>query len=208
MVCSSRMDNGLLPNSRLTRTDSMPDARSARKGGAFVIVDSEKILLSRAITQHLTDGQVLRNRLNWMVHDFTDRGIGTCPLVSYDHKHFYIIYSALDNNLKLYASHDPGQTWTGPTTIVAGNTPESNIAGSLSYEGGALTSPGTNVAIDGHGRLHVLYIDSNKQVPMYTSSHDHGAAKQIWAGDMMMVALFGAAHPAEKFFCPIRAGTD
>src|SRR3984893_18557033 len=113
--------------------------------------------------------------LNWTVHDFTDSGLGTAPLVSYDHRHFYIIYAALDNNLKLYASHDQGQTWTGPTTIVAGNTPESNIAGPLSYEGGALTSPGTNVAIDGHGRLHVLYIDSNKQVPMYTSSHDHGA---------------------------------
>jgi len=38
-----------------------------------------------------------------------------------------------------------------------------------------LTSPGTNVAIDGRGRLHVLYIDSNKRVPMYTSSSDHGA---------------------------------
>ena len=113
--------------------------------------------------------------MNWTVHDFTDLGIGTAPLVSYDHKHFYIIYSALDNNLKLYASHDQGQTWTGPTTIVAGNAPESNIAGPLSYEGGALTSPGTNVAIDGHGRLHVLYIDSTKQVPMYTSSRNHGA---------------------------------
>jgi hypothetical protein len=52
---------------------------------------------------------------------------------------------------------------------------ESTIAGPLSYEGGALTSPGTNVAIDRHGRIHVLYIDSNKRVPMYTSSHDHGA---------------------------------
>ncbi len=63
----------------------------------------------------------------------------------------------------------------GPTTIVAGNAPQSVIAGPLSYEGGALTCPGTNVAIDGHGRLHVLYIDSNKQLPMYTKSHDHGA---------------------------------
>jgi hypothetical protein len=112
---------------------------------------------------------------NWTVHDFTDLGIGTAPLVSYDHKHFYIIYAALDNNLKLYASHDQGQTWSGPTTIVAGNAPESTIAGPLSYEGGALTSPGTNVAIDGRGRIHVLYIDSNTLVPMYTSSHDHGA---------------------------------
>jgi hypothetical protein len=113
--------------------------------------------------------------VNWTVHDFTDSGIGTAPLVSYNHKHFYIIYGALDNNLKMYASSDQGQTWTGPTTIVAGNAPFSNIPGPLSYEGGALTSPGTNVAIDGRGRLHVLYIDSNKQVPMYTSSHDHGA---------------------------------
>ena len=111
----------------------------------------------------------------WTVHDFTDSGIGTAPLVSYDHKHFYIIYAALDNNLKLYASHDQGNTWTGPTTIVAGNAPESTIAGPLSYEGGALTSPGTNVAIDGRGHLHVLYIDSNKYVPMYTMSRDHGA---------------------------------
>src|SRR5258708_4654311 len=77
--------------------------------------------------------------LNWTVHDFTDRGIGTAPLVSYDHKHFYIIYAALDNNLIIYASHDQGQTWTGPTTIVAGNAPESTIAGPLSYEGGAAT---------------------------------------------------------------------
>jgi hypothetical protein len=113
--------------------------------------------------------------LNWTVHDFTDSGLGTAPLVSYDHRHFYIIYAALDNNLKMYASHDQGQTWTGPTTIVAGNAFESTIAGPLSYEGGALTSPGTNVAIDRHGRIHVLYIDSNRRVPMYTSSHDHGA---------------------------------
>ena len=111
----------------------------------------------------------------WTVHDFTDSGIGTAPLVSYDHKRFYIIYGALDNNLKMYASADQGQTWTGPTTIVAGNAPFSTIAGPLSYEGGALTSPGTNVAIDGRGHLHVLYIDSNKQVPMYTRSRDHGA---------------------------------
>ena len=111
----------------------------------------------------------------WTVHDFTDSGIGTAPLVSYDHKRFYIIYGALDNNLKIYASADQGQTWTGPTTIVAGNAPFSTIAGPLSYEGGALTSPGTNVAIDGRGHLHVLYIDSNKQVPMYTKSRDHGA---------------------------------
>jgi hypothetical protein len=113
--------------------------------------------------------------LSWTVHDFTDTGLGTAPLVSYDHRHFYIIYSALDSNLKIFASHDQGTTWTGPTTIVAGNAHESTIAGPLSYEGGALTSPGTNVAIDGHGRLHVLYIDSNKRVPMYTSSRDHGA---------------------------------
>jgi hypothetical protein len=50
--------------------------------------------------------------------------------------------------------------------IVAGNAPFSTIAGPLSYEGGALTSPGTNVAIDGSGTLHVLYIDSTNRVPM------------------------------------------
>lgn len=111
---------------------------------------------------------------NWTVHDFTDSGIGTAPLISYDHQSFYIIYGALDNNLKLYASHDQGQTWTGPTTIVSGNAPESTIAGPLVYEGSALTSPGTNVAIDGSGRLHVLYIDSTKRMPMYTSSGDRG----------------------------------
>jgi hypothetical protein len=111
----------------------------------------------------------------WTVHDFTDQGLGTAPLVSFDHQHFYIVYGALDNNIKIYASHDRGTTWTGPTIVVAGNAPESNIAGPLSYEGGALTCPGTNVAIDGSGRLHVLYIDSNKQIPMYTSSSDHGA---------------------------------
>lgn len=113
--------------------------------------------------------------LNWTVHDFTDSGLGTAPLISYDHRRFYIIYAALDNNLKMYSSSDQGQTWTGPTTIVAGNVFSSTIAGPLSYEGGALTSPGTNVAIDGRGRLHVLYIDSNKLVPMYIMSHDHGA---------------------------------
>jgi len=46
----------------------------------------------------------------WTVHDFTDLGIGTAPLVSYDHQQFYIIYGALDQNLKIYASHDQGQT--------------------------------------------------------------------------------------------------
>lgn len=111
----------------------------------------------------------------WTVHDFTDSGLGTGPLVSYDHKDFYIIYSAMDGNLKMYASHDKGATWTGPTVIVAGNAFESTIAGPLSYEGGALTSPGTNVAIDGKGRLHVLYLASNTQLPMYTMSKDHGA---------------------------------
>lgn len=30
------------------------------------------------------------------------------------------------------------------------------------------------MAIDGSGKLHVLYIDSTKQVPMYTSSGDKG----------------------------------
>jgi hypothetical protein len=113
--------------------------------------------------------------VTWTVHDFADLGIGTGPLVSYDHKHFYVIYAALDGNLKLYASRDQGTTWTGPTVIVAGNQPQSAIAGPLSYEGGALTSPGTNVAIDGSGRIHILYIDSSKQLPMYTSSSDHGA---------------------------------
>jgi hypothetical protein len=113
--------------------------------------------------------------VTWTVHDFTDNGIGTAPLVSYDEQHFYIIYAALDNNIKLFASHDRGATWSGPTTIVAGNMPESVIAGPLSYEGGALTSPGTNVAIDRKGHLHLLYIDSAKSVPMYTTSRDQGA---------------------------------
>jgi len=99
--------------------------------------------------------------LNWTVHDFTDSGLGTAPLVSYDHRHFYIIYAALDNNLKMYASHDQGQTWTGPTTIVAGTRlKKARLLAHFRMKGGALTSPGTNVAIDRHGRIHVLYIDS------------------------------------------------
>ncbi len=117
--------------------------------------------------------------VNWTVHDFTDSGIGTAPLISYDQQSFYIIYGALDNNLKLYASHDQGQTWTGPTTIVAGNAPISTIAGPLSYQREALTSPGTNAAIDFSGRLHVLYIDSTQQVPMYTSSSDRGVTWSV-----------------------------
>jgi hypothetical protein len=112
---------------------------------------------------------------NWTVHDFTDSGIGTAPLVSYDHHRFYIIYGALDNNLKIYASSDQGANWTGPQIVVPGNAPESPIAGPLSYEGGALTCPGTNVAIDGSGTIHVLYIDSTRQAPMYTFSKDHGS---------------------------------
>ena len=115
----------------------------------------------------------------WTVHDFTDSGIGTAPLVSYDEQSFYIIYAALDNNLKLYTSQDQGQTWTGPTIVVAGNAPFSTIAGPLSYEGGALTSPGTNAAIDRSGTLHVLYIDSTNQVPMYTSSSDSGSTWSV-----------------------------
>ena len=111
----------------------------------------------------------------WTVHDFTDSGLGTGPLVSYDEQYFYIIYGALDNNLKIYVSADKGNTWTGPSIIVAGNAWNSSIAGPLSYQGDALTSPGTNVAIDGSGTLHVLYIDSTKRLPMYTSSSDHGA---------------------------------
>lgn len=112
---------------------------------------------------------------NWTVHDFTDRGLGTAPLVSYDQRYFYILYGALDNNLKIYVSPDQGSSWTGPQIVVKGNAPQSAIAGPLSYEGGALTCPGTNVAIDGSGTIHVLYIDSNKQVPMYTSSSDRGS---------------------------------
>lgn len=111
----------------------------------------------------------------WTVHDFTDSGLGTAPLISYDHKDFYIIYAAMDGNLKMYKSHDKGATWTGPTVIVAGNAWSCPIAGPLSYEGFALTSPGTNVAIDGKGHLHVLYIDSNTRLPMYTMSKNHGA---------------------------------
>jgi hypothetical protein len=111
----------------------------------------------------------------WTVHDFTDSGIGTAPLVSYDEQSFYVIYGALDNNIKMYASLDQGATWTGPTVIVAGNAPQSTIGGPLSYEGGALTCPGTNVGIDASGTIHVLYIDSTNLVPMYTGSSDQGA---------------------------------
>ncbi|HKW70519.1 MAG TPA: sialidase family protein [Candidatus Dormibacteraeota bacterium] len=110
----------------------------------------------------------------WTVHDFTDSGLGTGPLVSYDHKDLYIIYAAMDNNLKMYRSPDKGATWSGPTVIVAGNMWSSTIVGPLSYEGFALTSPGTNVAIDGKGHLHVLYIDSSTKLPMYTMSKNHG----------------------------------
>ncbi len=112
--------------------------------------------------------------MNWTVHDFTDSGLGTGPLVSYDQQYFYIVYAALDNNLKIYVSADQGQTWTGPNIIVPGNTYFSSIPGPLSYQGGALTSPGTNVAIDASGKLHVLYIASTTLLPMYTSSSDHG----------------------------------
>ena len=111
----------------------------------------------------------------WAVHDFTDSGLGTAPLVSYDHKDFYIIYAAADGNLKMYKSHDKGATWSGPSVIVAGNAWSCAIAGPLSYEIDALTSPGTNVAIDGKGHLHVLYIDSTARLPMYTTSKNHGA---------------------------------
>lgn len=111
---------------------------------------------------------------SWTVHDFTDSGLGTGPLVSYDEQYFYIVYGAMDNNLKIYVSADQGNTWTGPHTIVAGNAWSCTLPGPLSYQGDALTSPGTNVAIDGSGTLHVLYIDSTKLLPMYTSSSDHG----------------------------------
>jgi thermitase len=110
----------------------------------------------------------------WTVHDFTDRGLGTAPLISYDQMNFYIIYAALDRNLKLYHSPDQGQTWNGPFTIVAGNSYVSALPGPLGYQGPSLASPGTNVAIDLSGRLHVLYIDSTHHVPMYTFSDDHG----------------------------------
>ena len=113
--------------------------------------------------------------VSWTVHDFPDRGLGTAPLVSYDQQYFYIIYGAADGNLKIYVSPDQGHTWNGPNIVVAGNAWQSPIAGPLSYEGGALTSPGTNVAIDGGGNLHVLYVDSTKQTPMYTTSSDHGS---------------------------------
>jgi hypothetical protein len=112
---------------------------------------------------------------NWTVHEFNDSGLGTGPLVSYDEKHFYIIYAATDGNLKIYVSADRGTTWSGPQIVVAGNAHESAIDGSLTYEGSALTSPGTNVAIDGSGTLHVLYVDSNQRIPMFTSSADHGS---------------------------------
>jgi len=111
---------------------------------------------------------------NWTVHDFTDSGLGTGPLVSYDQQYFYIIYGALDSNLKIYISSDQGNSWSGPNIIVPGNSAFSAIDGPLSYQGDSLTCPGTNVAIDGSGTLHVLYIDSAKRLPMYTSSSDHG----------------------------------
>lgn len=110
----------------------------------------------------------------WTVHDFADSGLGTAPLVSYDLQYFYIIYGALDNNLKVYVSPDRGVTWQGPNIVVAGNVFESAIAGPLAYQGGALTSPGTNAAIDESGVVHILYVDSKTQLPMYTSSGDHG----------------------------------
>jgi hypothetical protein len=107
---------------------------------------------------------------------FTDSGLGTGPLVSYDQKYFYIIYGALfDNNLKIYVSADQGQTWSGPNIVVPGNAYSSPTAGPLSYQGTALTCPGTNVGIDGSGKIHVLYIDSTKSLPMYTSSSNHGS---------------------------------
>lgn len=52
---------------------------------------------------------------------------GSRNRVSFDHKHFYIIYAALDNNLKLYASHDQGQTWTERLEIPFPRTSE-NVA--------------------------------------------------------------------------------
>ena len=111
---------------------------------------------------------------NWTVHDFTDSGLGTAPLVSHDEQCFYILYGALDGNIKIYASTDQGATWTGPNIVVPGNAYQSAIPGTLSYEGGALTCPGTNVGIDGNGTIHLLYIDSSKQLPMYTASTDEG----------------------------------
>jgi hypothetical protein len=113
--------------------------------------------------------------LHWTHQEFTDSGSGTAPLVSYDQQHFYIIYGALDDNLKIYVSADQGTTWTGPQIIVAGNKPRTNIAGPLSYQSDEPTCPGTNVAIDGSGTIHVLYNDSRSWVSMYTSSSDHGS---------------------------------
>ena len=166
-VCTVSQDGGLTwgPPAQFGSGDKT--AVAAR--GQIALVGFDR-LPTEACAFTLDGGQ------NWTVHDFTDSGAGTAPLVSYDHQSFYIIYAALDNNLKFYASHDQGQTWIGPTTIVAGNAPFSTIAGPLSYETppGALTSPGTNVAIDGSGTLHVLYIDSSMQVPMYTSSSNQG----------------------------------
>jgi hypothetical protein len=129
--------------------------------------------------------------VTWTVHDFTDRGLGTGPLVSYDQQYFYILYGAMDNNLKIYTSPDQGRTWTGPNVVVAGNPYESSIAGPLSFEGGALTCPGTNVAIDGSGALHVLYIASATSLPMYTSSRDHGAT---WSAPVTVDSQGAGAH--------------
>jgi hypothetical protein len=115
----------------------------------------------------------------WTVHDFKDSGLGTAPLVSYDLQWFYLIYGALDGNIKMFASPDRGVTWSGPSIVVAGNAFESPIAGPLSYQGDALTCPGTNVAIDESGALHLLYIDSKTSLPMYTSSANHGLTWSI-----------------------------
>ena len=122
-----------------------------------------------------TNGGVL-----WTVHEFPDTGLGTGPLVSYDEQHLYIIYAALDNNLKMYASHNQGTSWIGPLIIASGNAYQTMPAGRLRYQVQALTSPGTNVAIDGSGRIHVLFIDSAKHVPMYTSCSDPTALTPTW----------------------------
>src|SRR5260370_3740345 len=143
------MKGGMLPVCVVSRdgglTWSLPaafgggDKTAVAARGQTALVGFERI--NREACAFTLDGGV-----TWTVHDFTALGLGTGPLVSYDHKRFYIIYAALDNNIKIYASPDKVLTWTCPTIIVPGHAYQSTIAAPLSYEIRALTSPGMNHA--------------------------------------------------------------